>query len=210
VGKPLMDNSWIKLYRKINNNPIMGDTYACHILLWILTNVDKETGIMTTGRKKAAKILNIPETSFYDALKRLQNKYKIIVLNADTSTDTKGRHKGYTTISVLKWAKYQSQNSTPTQEADEKPTLYKKENIYSSNTKHLSNTSIKGESYRKNSKIYIFKGQEYNLDEYHVFQLTNPSCTLPPVKRGSKMQAYAEALTPEQQWEFAEMFGGRS
>jgi hypothetical protein len=100
-----MDNSWVKLYRKLENNEVMRDPTALQVFIWLLLNVDKTTGEFTTGRFIGSHELNINPSTFRDAVYRLKIKYKII----DTTSDNKK-----TKISLLKWAEYQAKQDTAT------------------------------------------------------------------------------------------------
>lgn len=100
-----MENTWVKLYRKLGNNEVMRDPTALQVLIWLLINVDKTNGEFTTGRFVGAHELGINPSTFRDAVYRLKIKYKII----DTTSDNKK-----TTISLLKWSEYQSKQITTT------------------------------------------------------------------------------------------------
>jgi len=99
-----MDEGWIKLYRKSMSNPIMKDFTAWGIFCWILLKVDRRTGKMTLGRKWASKELELKESTFYKALKRLEKRYKVVVLVTKKVTIK------YTEVTVCKWHLYQGGN----------------------------------------------------------------------------------------------------
>lgn len=84
----------------------MRDATALQLFIWIMTNVDRYTGEVTFGRYIVGKELNINPNTLYSALKRLQSKYNVI-----TASST----GGYTTIRLIHWAKYQSENPSSTQ-----------------------------------------------------------------------------------------------
>lgn len=100
-----MDNTWVKLYRKLGDNEVMRDPTALQVFIWLLLNVDKKTGEFTTGRFIGSHELNINPSTFRDAVYRLKIKYKII----DTKSDNKK-----TVISLLKWAEYQEKKELTT------------------------------------------------------------------------------------------------
>lgn len=188
-----MDKSWIKLFRKITNHPVFDDEKAFRVFLWILLNVNKETGDITVGRFWLASALKYKADTLYKVIKRLKIQYQLI----DTLSNNKS-----TTIRVLNWAKYQQASD---------PVTTKTEN---SNNKVTHNKNIEREYINiysdKKKNTYIFQGKEYDLKEYHVYQIEKPSCTLPPVKKGMKQKDYLAALSPSQLWEYAEMYGGRA
>jgi len=93
-----MNDTWVKLYRKINMNAIMQDPHALQLFMWVLTNVD-EHGRVDFGRYIVARELKINPNTLYSALKRCVSKYKIISISSTTEK---------TTISLLNWSKYQS------------------------------------------------------------------------------------------------------
>lgn len=93
-----MDNSWIKLYRKLGDNEVMLDDKALRIFIWLLLHVDKKTGAYRVGRFMLSESLKINPNTVYKALKRLEKIYKIVTLSSNNK---------YTTISLLSWAKYQ-------------------------------------------------------------------------------------------------------
>lgn len=94
-----MNNTWVKLYRKINSSTIMRDATALQLFIWIMTNVDRHTGEVTFGRYIVGKELRTNPNTLYSALKRLVSKYKVVTISSTTE---------YTTIRLIHWAKYQS------------------------------------------------------------------------------------------------------
>jgi len=75
-----MADGWRKLYRKAKNNPILRDANAWQMFWWILLNIDRETGIYTTGRYMLAEALNMKPPTVQKVLLRLQNVYKVLSL----------------------------------------------------------------------------------------------------------------------------------
>lgn len=108
-----MDNTWVKLYRKIRIHEVMGDTTCCQILLYLFTGVDKKTGELKLGRFAASKELNLNPNTFYKALKRLEKKYKMVTLTSNNQ---------YTKVSLLNWAKYQPEAPVVTQSGNNQVT----------------------------------------------------------------------------------------
>lgn len=114
-----MDNSWVKLYRKIGDNEIMFDATALQIFMYLLIHVDKKTGELRTGRFIIAQTLKINPNTVYSVLKRLEKKYKIINNHSNNK---------YTTISLLNWSKYNEYKDTSTQSINNKITTNQQQN----------------------------------------------------------------------------------
>lgn len=104
-----MNNGWIKLHRKMNENDIMRDANALQLLNWLLLNVDHKTGEVIVQRGWLSKFLKQNPNTFYAVITRLRHKYHMI------ETTTIDNNQG-TKISLLNWAKYQSNEkaTTPT------------------------------------------------------------------------------------------------
>lgn len=102
-----MNNTWIKLYRKSKENPLMRDFTAWGIFSWILLSVDRKTAEMTIGRFWASEYFQMNPSTFYKALKRLEQKYKVIKLFSNNRL---------TTVQVQNWAKYQDNSEMVTTE----------------------------------------------------------------------------------------------
>lgn len=94
-----MDNSWVKLYRKLIDNEVLFDDKALRVFIYLLINVDKKTGSLTVGRFRTSEALKLNPNTFYSILKRLEEKYKIITAISNNQ---------FTTISLINWAKYNS------------------------------------------------------------------------------------------------------
>lgn len=117
-----MDNTWVKLYRKLAENEVMKDDKALRIFIWLLLNVDKKSGTFTCGRYQIGLALDINPNTVYKAMKRLEEKYKIV---------TQSSNNKFTTISLLNWAKYQPTDVLVTQSGKNKVKTKEKQ----SNTK---------------------------------------------------------------------------
>lgn len=134
-----MDHSWVKLYRKIATHEILFDDKALRVFIWLLATVQRRTGSTTIGRFAAARELRMKPSTFWDALKRLEMKYKIATCVSDSKKST---------VSLLNWAKYQPSPVPPTGSADSQPTAaqqqtdteqeYKKKD-FKTNDKSLQN-----------------------------------------------------------------------
>jgi hypothetical protein len=97
-----MNEGWIKLHRKILENNILKDQTACIIFIWLLLKVDRKTGKKTVGRFWASEELGIKPTTFYQGLKRLEKKWKVL---------TQKTNNKFTEISLVNWYKYQSNDN---------------------------------------------------------------------------------------------------
>jgi hypothetical protein len=102
-----MNNGWIKLHRKMNENDIMRDANALQLLNWILLNVDHKTGEVTVQRGWLSRFLRQNPNTFYAVVTRLRHKYHMI------TTTTLDNNQG-TKISLLNWDKYQSSEKPST------------------------------------------------------------------------------------------------
>lgn len=113
-----MENGWIKLHRKILNNPLSRKpTWAwLWVVLLLLANHDDDNvfiwngkelrqkkGQFITGRKKLNEITGIPETTIERCLNYLENGHLI------------GQQKTtkYRLITITKWNEYQKKDSKP-------------------------------------------------------------------------------------------------
>ena len=90
------NKGWIKLWRKVGDNPIFNtDRTAWHIFEILLLNCDN--GVWAGGRYQLSRLSNIRGVTLYKALKRLE-KAKMVTLTSNTR---------YTTIHICKWSDYQ-------------------------------------------------------------------------------------------------------
>lgn len=111
-----VDNTWIKLYRKIIDSDVFYDEKAFQLLVWLLVSVDYQTGSIKVGRFWLADILKSNPNTIRDVIKRLDKKYKIIT----TSHTNK-----YTEITLLNWSKYQARIfPTPQDDTNKTPTKH--------------------------------------------------------------------------------------
>jgi hypothetical protein len=133
----IMNDTWVKLYRKINMNAIMRDPVALQLWIWILTNADRKTGTVEFRRYPVARELDVNPNTLYSALKRLISVYKTV----NNSSTTNG-----TTISVSNWDKYQSTQT------EEKPSS-------TSHQQAINNDSIY--TRRENKETRIYKERDY-------------------------------------------------
>ena len=94
-----MENGWIKLYRALNGHKILTDAYALQIFIWLLLNVDKQTGSITVGRFQLSAILRMNPNTLKSALQRLSKRHQVITTHSTNK---------YKEISLVNWAKYQA------------------------------------------------------------------------------------------------------
>jgi len=110
-----MTDGWIKLHRKIFDNPIWQNEKALKIWIWCLLKANhKQNHILFSrqqipikkgqfifGRKKASQQLKIPETTIY---------FWINYLKVNSYIDIKSTNK-YSIITILNWNEYQTIDS---------------------------------------------------------------------------------------------------
>ncbi len=155
-----MNNGWIKLYRKSKDNPLTRDFIAWGIFTWIMLTVDRERGEMKIGRFWASEYFNLNPSTFYKALKRLEKKYKVVTLISNNK---------YTTIRLLNWAKYQSNEEVVTQSSNNKVTTKEQQ---SNTLQEYKNIRIKEERY--SSLNYLLNISSNDLAEFTLsFICTN-------------------------------------
>lgn len=112
-----MENSWVKLYRKLNDNELIFDEKALKVFIWLLLNADKD-GKRRISKYRTSEAIKMNPETFIKVLKRLKNKYGVIHSTATSQ---------YTEITLLNWDKYQSKDSTALGTAPTKyqPSTYK-------------------------------------------------------------------------------------
>ncbi len=153
-----MNDTWIKLYRKITESDVFQDARAFQVFIWLLISADHKTGKIKVGRFWLANLLDMNPNTLKDVVKRLEKKYKII-----TTTST----SKFTEITLLNWAKYQSR-MIPTPLDDTSPTP----------AGHQQNTSrtplVKNKEYKNKEIRNIYSDLEYlreipesDIEEYY-------------------------------------------
>ena len=93
-----MIRGWIRVWRKIEDSDILRDAISLQIFIYLLAIVDKTTGDKKIGRFWVSRVLGLNPSTFYKALKRLEEKYKIVTLESNNK---------YTTVRFINWSKYQ-------------------------------------------------------------------------------------------------------
>lgn len=102
-----MNNTWIKVYRKLLDNESL-DGNAIAVLMWLLLMADRRTGQVTYGRFQIAHRLRIHPSSVYRALQKLE-KLKIIEQQSNNKR---------TTSTITNWFKYQANRTSDSEGAN--------------------------------------------------------------------------------------------
>jgi hypothetical protein len=101
-GAVVINNGWIKLYRKILScDDLFRSAHTFPVFILLLLLAEHETGKLTIGRFQIAKWLKINPSAAYRALCRLQTEHRIVM---------KPNNK-WTTISICNWHKYQTKSN---------------------------------------------------------------------------------------------------
>lgn len=132
------EETWIKLYRKASDHELIQDHLAWVLFTWLLLRVDRKTGSIKIGRYDLARFIKAKPITLYRALTRLERKHKVVTRRVTPK---------YTEISVLKWYKYQS-NETASNTSG---------NISVTPDEHRGNTytRIENKEYKKNTTYSI-------------------------------------------------------
>jgi len=137
-----MEQGWIKLHRKILENPIIQKPN--YLALWIIlllkaNHQDKKfmwngniilvkEGQMITGRKELSRETSIPESTIEDILKFLERQHQI-----QQQKTTK-----YRIITIVNWVKHQDKNS----KSDNKATTKQQQTDTNKNEKNEKNNIV--------------------------------------------------------------------
>lgn len=152
-----MTDGWIKLHRKLLENPIFNNPDLLKVWIWCLLKashkghkqmvglqeVKLKEGQFVTGRFAASNELKINPSTFYKYLKTLA-KLQMIVLNSNNKM---------TIVTIENWAKHQVDDSESYQQNNNKITTKEQQ----------SNTNKNG---KKDKKLYI--------DHFETFWSTYP------------------------------------
>ena len=105
-----MNNTFVKLYRKVlDNHFLANDNNAFVMFTKLLLKVDYNTGTITLGRKQLSHLCNMKESTAYATANRL----------VDNNLITTQANRKFTKITVVNWSKYQSGKTTAQQPNDE-------------------------------------------------------------------------------------------
>ena len=139
-----MEKGWIKLHRKINENIFLSKDNNAYLVFVKLLTIVSSKGEWAGGRRQLAERLNFNDRTLYDILIRLESQ-QLINLTAN---------RKYSTISICKWANYQSQpnhftNHHPTTTQPQPNTIIRIEN----KNKESGKPAKMGAGYRKAKKL---------------------------------------------------------
>jgi len=155
-----MENGWIKLHRKLLDNPISKRPkwFSVWIHLLLLANHNEHSfiwngkrqvirdGQLLTGRKELAKICGVTHSLLERVLNYLEIEHQI-----EQQKTTK-----YRVITILNWSKYQKENS----KSDNKRTTDGQQTDTYKNDKNEENDK-KGENTPASIATSFFKGEEW-------------------------------------------------
>lgn len=145
----IMDNGWIKIHRKIQDNFLYSDSQALHLWIHILLKcnhkerehlfnnkkITTKRGSFITGRKKLSEETGISESKIYRLLKTFKSEHLI-----EQQITSK-----YSIISVIKYSQYQSSEQVNEQPVNNKRT----------SSEHQVNTNKKGKNNKNDKKKHI-------------------------------------------------------
>lgn len=98
-----MDNTWIKLYRKLlNRDDFFKARYRFEIFVFLLLLADRDGVIKMIGRNMISDWLKVKPSSVYKTLKWLQKGNEIVM---------ESNNRG-TAIRIVNWSKYQANPNT--------------------------------------------------------------------------------------------------
>lgn len=104
-----MNDTFVKLYRKTLENPVLSSDNNAYIMFTkLLLKVDWNSGQATLGRSQLAQLCNMKPTTAYGVLLRL----------VDNNFVTASSFTKYTEITVVNWSKYQG-SKAPIRQLDE-------------------------------------------------------------------------------------------
>ena len=147
-----MEKGWIKLYRKLLDNPVFDNPNLLRVWLWCLLKashehhqqmvglqvVDLEPGQFVTGRFKGANELGINPSTFYKYLKTLE-KMEMISLKSNNKI---------TIVTVENWRKYQVEDVETYQQSNNKITTTYQQNNTNKNDNNGKNDKNGKEIYK--------------------------------------------------------------
>lgn len=150
-----MEQGWIKLHRKILENPIIQkpNYLALWVVLLLKANHKEKNfmwngniilvkeGQMITGRKELSKETSIPESTIEDILKYLERQHQI-----QQQKTTK-----YRIITIVNWIKHQDKNS----KSNNNPTTKQQQSDTNKNVKNEKN----------DNKNIVASDTPFNLEE---------------------------------------------
>ncbi len=134
---------WIKLHRKLLDNPIFDNPNLLRVWMWCLLKashdnykqmvglqvIDLEPGQFVTGRFKGSDELKINPSTFYKYLKTLE-RLQMIRLSSNNKM---------TIVSIENWERYQTKDSQEYQQNNNKITTKEQQNNTNKNGKNIKN-----------------------------------------------------------------------
>ena len=163
---------WIKLHRKILDNPIVAqDSDYLSVWIYLLLNathkdydalfkgkrITLRKGQLVTGRKSISEKLKIDENKVQRILKSLENEHQI-----EQQSSNKNR-----LITIVSWDKYQQDEQQNTQQVNNKRTTDEQQVNTNKNDKNIKNDkNEKNISKNKEEKIHFAEFVSMTNTEY--------------------------------------------
>ena len=137
------NNGWIKLHRKIEDNPISTKPDYFRVWIYLLTHANHrentfiwnegkitvKSGELITGRKEISKKTGVNESKVYRILKYLENEQQI----------KQQQTNKYTLVKILKWKDYQQEEQQNEQQVNNKRTTSEQQVNTNKNVKNEKN-----------------------------------------------------------------------
>ena len=161
-----MKEGWIKMYRKIEDNPIVckdNDYFrvwhhllynASHQSQYVVFNNEKieiKPGQYITGRKQISEECNISESKTERILKWFENDHQI-----EQQTSTKGR-----LITIVNWEKYQNIEQQSGQRVGNTQTIIKQRTVTNKNDNNVINNISSINLIKEEPNIFTFFENEF-------------------------------------------------
>lgn len=177
-----MNNGYIKLYRKILDNPVVNkDNDYFKVWIYLLLNathknmkvlfgnttIELKPGQLVTGREKLAKECSISESKIERIIKTLKIEQQI-----EQQTNSKGR-----LITILNWEEYQENEQQIDQQVNNNRTTSEQQVNTNNNVNNVKNdnnviNNIK-EKINKKEKYGEFENVLLTEEEYHKLDKAN-------------------------------------
>mgnify|MGYP001564366345 FL=1 len=152
-----MENGWVKIHRKILENPIFQRSAYLHLWITLLLRANhKDTqmvwngdiivikeGQLVTGRKALSEETGIAQTTIEEILKFLETRHQI----------RQQKTTKYRLITILKWDEYQKSDI----ESDNKATTKRQQSDTNKNDKNDKNKDTAQGAGNSGAVIFLFK-----------------------------------------------------
>jgi len=143
-----MQNGWIKLHRKINENSfLMHDDNAYIVFTKLLLLVGREKGQWSGGRRQLAQQLNVKDRTLYQVLIRLKRNHLITIES----------NQRFSTYTICNWHKYQDNDN---HKKEKETTTAQPQRNHSATTAQHSNKKKNKEKEKEDTNILIEKNQD--------------------------------------------------